>query len=94
MICTDRPDAASICGWPPARRISPTCEPTPPRSSRPAPLLDADGDPCGSLLIIDVADRADAEGFAAGDPYANAGLFESVILRPYRPVFKDGGVAG
>ena len=54
------------------------------------PLLDADGRPCGSLLIVDVEDRAAAEGFAASDPYAKAGLFESTVIRPYRAVFRDG----
>jgi uncharacterized protein len=54
------------------------------------PLLDTEGRPCGSLLIIDVEDRAAAEGFAAADPYAKAGLFESTIIRPFRPVFRDG----
>ena len=53
-------------------------------------LLDLDGRPCGSLLVIEAADRAEAEGFAAGDPYAKAGLFESTVIRPFRPVFKDG----
>jgi uncharacterized protein YciI len=32
------------------------------------PLLDADDRPCGSLLIVDVADWAEAEGFAESDP--------------------------
>ena len=50
------------------------------------PLLDADGRPCGSLLIIDVEDRATAEGFAASDPYSKAGLFESAVIRPFRTV--------
>lgn len=54
------------------------------------PLLDAEGRSCGSLLIVDVADRAEAEGFAAADPYARAGLFESTVIRPYRMVFRDG----
>ena len=58
------------------------------------PLLDADGRPCGSLLVIDVEDRAAAEGFAAGDPFNKAGLFESVVIRPYRTVFKDGEIVG
>ncbi|MCW3477742.1 YciI family protein [Limobrevibacterium gyesilva] len=53
-------------------------------------ILDIDGRPCGSLLVIDVADRAEAQGFAAADPYARAGLFESVVIRPFRPVYKDG----
>jgi uncharacterized protein YciI len=57
------------------------------------PLLDPDGRPCGSLLIIDVEDQAAAAGFAEADPYVKATLFESVIIRPYRVVFKDGELA-
>jgi uncharacterized protein YciI len=53
-------------------------------------LLDTEGRPSGSLLIIDVADRPEAEGFAEADPYNKTGLFESVIIRPYRQVFRDG----
>ncbi|MGF1628870.1 MAG: YciI family protein [Kiloniellaceae bacterium] len=41
----------------------------------------------GSVLIIDVADRNAAEAFAAGDPYAKAGLFESVTIKPFKKVF-------
>jgi uncharacterized protein YciI len=40
----------------------------------------------GSVLILDFEDRAQADAFAAGDPYANAGLFESVVIRPWRKV--------
>lgn len=54
------------------------------------PLLDMDGRACGSLLIIDVEDRAAAEGFVAEDPFAKAGLFESTVIRGFRTVFKDG----
>ena len=57
------------------------------------PLLDGDSRPSGSLLIVDVADRAEAEGFSAADPYTRSLLFESVIIRPYRMVFRDGEVA-
>ena len=56
------------------------------------PLLDTEGRPCGSLLIIDVEDRAAAEGFASSDPYAKANLFESTVVRPYRIVYRDGEV--
>ena len=56
------------------------------------PLIGADGRPCGSLLIVDVEDRPAAEGFAETDPYNKAGLFESVIIRQYRMVFRDGAV--
>jgi len=48
------------------------------------PLLDAAGNPVGSLLIIDVADRAAAEAFSAGDPYTQAGLWDRVEIHPFR----------
>ena len=54
------------------------------------PMLDPEGRPCGSMLLIDVEDRAAAEGFAMQDPYAKAGLFESTIIRGFRTVLKDG----
>ncbi|WP_029012052.1 YciI family protein [Niveispirillum irakense] len=50
------------------------------------PILGEDGKPVGSLLILDVADLAEAESIAANDPYAKAGLFQTVTLRPYRKV--------
>ncbi len=54
------------------------------------PLLDADGRPCGSLMVIDVEDRAAAEGFVADDPFTKAGLFETMVIRGFRAVFRDG----
>jgi uncharacterized protein len=50
------------------------------------PLLDMDGRPMGSLLIIDFAERKDAVAFAAADPYALAGLFASVAVTAWRKV--------
>ena len=44
------------------------------------PLLDADEQMCGSLVVLDVEDMAAAEAWAANDPYAKAGLFDSVEL--------------
>ncbi len=43
--------------------------------------------PTASLLIVEVKDRAEAEAFAAADPYAKAGLFSSVTIKPWRRVF-------
>lgn len=40
----------------------------------------------GSLLVLDLPDLKAAEDFAAGDPYAKAGLFESVAVHPWRKV--------
>lgn len=54
------------------------------------PMLDLEGKPCGSVFILEAESRAAAEAFAAGDPYARAGLFESSVVRGFRSVFKDG----
>jgi len=51
------------------------------------PFLDENGDMAGSLIVLEVEDRAAAEAFAAGDPYGKAGLFERVEIRPWRATF-------
>ena len=56
-------------------------------------LLDAEGKPCGSLLIVEAENIEDARSLAAGDPYAKAGLFESSVVRPFRQVYLNGGKA-
>lgn len=50
------------------------------------PFLDAEGKPCGSLVVLNLEDRAAAEAWAAGDPYAKAGLFDSVTIESWRKV--------
>jgi uncharacterized protein YciI len=50
------------------------------------PFLDADGNMCGSLIILSYDDMKDAEDWAANDPYAKVGLFESVTLRAWKKV--------
>lgn len=40
----------------------------------------------GSLLLMEFPDRSAAEAFAAGDPYAKAGLFEKVEIKPWKKV--------
>jgi len=51
------------------------------------PLTSDDGAAMqGSMLVIEAADRAEAEAFAAGDPYAKAGLFESVTIKAFKKV--------
>ena len=50
------------------------------------PLLDDDGGMVGSLVILDVADRAAAQAWAAADPYARAGLFDRVDIVGWKRV--------
>ena len=47
-------------------------------------LLGPDGNALGSLLILDCADQTAADAFCAGDPFAKAGLFGSVEVKPWR----------
>ncbi len=91
IFCADRPQSLDLCAATRPEHIA-YLETYKSKLVEVGPLLDADGRPCGSLLIVDVEDRAAAEGFAAGDPYAKAGLFESTIVRGYRTVFRDGDV--
>ncbi len=49
------------------------------------PYIEEDGEGMtGSLLIVEAADLAAAKALAAGDPYAKAGLFASVDIRPWK----------
>jgi len=50
------------------------------------PYMDEDGQSVGSMFIMEGADRAAIEAYAARDPYAIAGLFASVEIRPWRVV--------
>jgi len=51
------------------------------------PFLDDDGKPCGSLIIVEAESKEAARALADADPYAKAGLFESVEVQAYNWVF-------
>ncbi len=50
------------------------------------PLLDGEA-MIGSLLVLDVADRAEMDKFLTNDPYAKAGLFQSVSVHGVKKAF-------
>lgn len=50
------------------------------------PLLSDEGTMAGSLIVLDLPDLAAAKAWASQDPYALAGLFESVQLREWKKV--------
>ncbi len=89
LICTDRPGGLDLrMATRPAHLAYLERERA--RIMSGGALLDAEGKPSGSLLVIEAADRAEVEAFAAADPYARAGLFEGTVIRPFRQVYKDG----
>lgn len=52
------------------------------------PFTEPNGEICGSLLILDVADEEEARVLVEADPYASGPIWESIEYHPYR------GVAG
>jgi uncharacterized protein YciI len=49
------------------------------------PLIE-DGQMCGSLIVLAADSLEAARAWAAGDPYAAAGLFESVTVTEWKKV--------
>ncbi len=50
------------------------------------PLLNAEGQMAGSLVILLVDDLVTAKNWAAADPYAKAGLFSAVEIIEWKKV--------
>lgn len=51
------------------------------------PMLSDDGEGMvGSVLLIEAGSAAEIQAVADADPYARAGLFEKVTIRPFRQV--------
>ena len=57
---------------------------TPGRVKTAGPRLNAAGEMIGSVLVVEADDMADAQAFAADDPYNKAGLFDSVTIDGFR----------
>ena len=53
------------------------------------PFTDDAGSPVGSLVVIQSESRAAIQALSAQDPYAIAGLFQSVDIRPWKWALKN-----
>ena len=56
----------------------------------PHPAVDAE-DPgpagfTGSLVVVEFDSLADAQAWADADPYVDAGVYQSVVVKPFRKV--------
>ena len=56
------------------------------------PILDSDGQPIGSVMIIEAEGLEAAKVLMANDPYAKAGIFGHTELRSWRVAM--GGIEG
>lgn len=50
------------------------------------PFLSPEGVMCGSLIVLSVETLAQAQAWAAADPYAKAGLFSGVTITEWKKV--------
>jgi uncharacterized protein YciI len=90
VICKDKPDHVDVRMQNRPDHVSYVL--ADPSVKTAGPFLADDGETMiGTLLILDVASRADAEAFATNDPYHKAGLFESVEVLPWKHLI--GGLA-
>ncbi|MFB2551271.1 YciI-like protein [Ensifer soli] len=88
VLCTDKPGSLSVrMEARPAHVDFLTGLNAQGRLAFAGPFLDADGKPNGSLVVLDAGTIEDAQAIAAADPYAAAGLFASVEIRPWNWVF-------
>lgn len=83
IICTDRPDAGEVRAANRPAHLE-FIDAQGARVAAAGPFRDeATGRPTGSLLIVRADTLAEAQSFAALDPYARAGLFASMDIRPW-----------
>ena len=53
------------------------------------PFLDDNGDPCGTLLVVEADSKDAAIAICKADPYAKAGLFASIEARGWKWTVKN-----
>jgi uncharacterized protein YciI len=83
LICTDKPGSLDLrLATRPAHRAFLDAAPN---VTFAGPFL-RDGAMCGSLIVIEAADRAEAQAFAAADPFAQAGLFAETRIEEWQKV--------
>ena len=84
MLCTDKPEALDLRMANRAAHLAYVAETG--CVVLAGPVLDDAGQMAGSLLVLECENIAAARDWGAGDPYAQAGLFESVRLQEWKKV--------
>jgi hypothetical protein len=84
LICTDKPDSQPVRLANRAAHLE-FLQSLGGAVKAGGPFLDDTGEGMnGSLLVIEADDATAIEAIAARDPYAQAGLFASVDIRPWK----------
>ncbi|MGD9867844.1 MAG: YciI family protein [Hyphomicrobiales bacterium] len=89
LICTDKPDMLAVRQDTRAAHLE-FLKGLGDRLKAGGPFIAGDGEtPIGSLVIIEASSLEDAKKIASQDPYARAGLFQSVDIRPWKWVLNN-----
>ncbi|WP_102223897.1 YciI family protein [Acidimangrovimonas sediminis] len=84
VICRDKPGALDIRKATRDRHLAYLNESS--AVTLAGPFVSPEGEMCGSLLLIEADSLAAARDWAAGDPYAKAGLFAEVSVQEWKKV--------
>lgn len=83
LICMDRPGSKDLRLANRPDHVAYVL--TSPAVATAGPFLGEDGKTMiGTLIVLDVETRAEAESWAGNDPYAKAGLFDRVEIHPWK----------
>ncbi len=88
LICTDKPNSLELRQQSRPDHLK-FLESLGGKLKAAGPFVDDEGKPTGSLVIIEAETRAAAVQLAARDPYAIAGLFASVDVKPWKWSLKN-----
>ncbi|MGN6499109.1 MAG: YciI family protein [Tsuneonella sp.] len=92
ITCLDRPDAGDLRAATRSAHLDFVREALRVRIG--GPFLDDAGKMIGSLMIVEGASLDEVKAFARADPYARAGLFSSVEVRPWKQTVGPVEVTG
>lgn len=82
-MCIDKPDSSDLRARARAEHLT-YIEGARDRILLVGPLLSEDDKVAGSLFLIEAEDLAGAKSFVESDPFAKAGLFDSVTVKRFR----------
>ena len=84
LICTDKPNSTAVRMEARPRHLA-YIQSRMKDVKIAGPFVSEDGETMmGSMLILDLPDIEAARAFATADPYAQAGLFSNVDIRPWK----------
>ena len=88
LICTDKPNSLELRQQSRPEHLK-FLEGLGSNLKAAGPFTDDDGKATGSLVIIEAVNRAAITEIAGRDPYAVAGLFASVEIKPWKWLIKN-----